>query len=100
RPVPRNLRQTFLRHYNSCPRSAYLMLKYEGLDQTPAMVRGSAAHEVFRRATLEAMEQNEPMIPPDVVKILVDEVLADMPVPFEEQIRQHLVHQDLHDVRR
>jgi len=84
RPVPRNLRQTFLRHFNSCPRSAYLMLKYEGLDQTPAMVRGSAAHEVFRRATLEAMEQNEPMIPPDVVKILVDEVLADLPVPFEE----------------
>jgi hypothetical protein len=84
RSVPRNLRQTFLRHYNSCPRSAYLMLKYEGLDQTPAMVRGSAAHEVFRRATLEAMEQNEPMIPPDVVKILVDEVLAELPVPFEE----------------
>jgi hypothetical protein len=84
RPVPRNLRQTFLRHFNSCPRSAYLMLKYEGLDQTPAMVRGSAAHEVFRRATLEAMEQNEPMIPPDVVKILVDEVLAELPVPFEE----------------
>lgn len=83
-PLDRTLRQTWLRHYNGCPRSAYLASKYEGLDSTAAMQRGSAAHAIFAKATRLAMEMNEPIVPPDVVKTLVDEVLAEYAVPFEE----------------
>jgi len=83
-PLPRTLRQTWLRHFNNCPRSAFLASKYEGMDNTPAMARGSAAHEVFKRATALAVSRNEPMVPPDVVKSLLDDVLAEYPVPLEE----------------
>jgi len=84
RPLPRTLRQTWLRHFNNCPRSAFLASKYEGMDNTPAMARGSAAHEVFKRATALAVSRGEPMVPPDVVKSLLDDVLAEYPVPLEE----------------
>jgi hypothetical protein len=83
-PLDRRLRQTWLRHFNNCPRSAFLAAKYEGRASTPAMARGTAIHEVFARATKLAMEMNEPTIPPDVVKSLVDEVLGEHPVPLEE----------------
>jgi hypothetical protein len=83
-PLDRRLRQTWLRQFNNCPRSAFLAAKYEGKASTPAMARGTAIHEVFARATKLAMEMNEPTIPPDVVKSLVDEVLAEHPVPLEE----------------
>lgn len=82
-PLDRRLRQTWLRHFNNCPRSAYLAAKYEGKASTPEMQRGTAIHEVFARATKLAMDMNEPTIPPDVVKTLVDEVLAEHPVPLE-----------------
>jgi hypothetical protein len=82
-PLDRRIRQTWLRHFNGCPRSAYLAAKYEGKASTPEMQRGTAIHEVFARATRLAMDMNEHTIPPDVVKTLVDEVLAEHPVPLE-----------------
>jgi hypothetical protein len=76
--------QTMLRHYDRCPRSGYLYALYKGEAQTLEMVRGSALHAVLERATRAALEQGEGYIPGDVVKVIVDEVLAEYHVPFEE----------------
>jgi hypothetical protein len=83
-PLDRRLRQTWLRHFNNCPRSAFLAVMYEGKSSTPEMMRGTAAHEIFARATRLAMEMGEATIPPDVVKTLADEVLGEFPVPLEQ----------------
>jgi hypothetical protein len=83
-PLDRRLRQTWLRHFNNCPRSAFLAVMYEGQSSTPEMMRGTAAHEIFARATRLAMEMGEATIPPDVVKTLADEVLGEFPVPLEQ----------------
>lgn len=76
--------QTFLRHYNLCNRSALLYQVYKGMTRTAAMVRGSAAHEVFARATKLMIAEGEDSIPPELAKVLATEVLEEMPVPFEE----------------
>ena len=76
--------QTFLRHYSLCPRSGFLYAKYRGEASTGAMQRGTAFHEVRGRATRTMLEMGEPMIPPELVKAIVNEVLAEMPVPLEE----------------
>jgi len=83
-PLPRTLRQTWLRHFNLCPRSAFLASKYADSMTTAAMARGTAVHEIFARSTAHALSTQEAVIPPDVVKTVVDEVLAEQSVPFEE----------------
>ena len=77
--------QTALKHYALCPRSAYLYAKYRDVDlRTREMVRGSALHAVHERMIHMAVEMGEPTVPPEVVKVLLDEVLAEYPVPLEE----------------
>lgn len=77
-------RQTFLRHFAACPRSAFLSQLYNGEAQTKEMMRGSALHRIQERAVKLMVEMGEPTVPPDVVKVLVDEVLAELYVPWEE----------------
>jgi hypothetical protein len=78
--------QTLLRHYNACPRSAYLYALHKGDASTPEMQRGSGLHAVTERATSLAIEQGEPFVPPEIVKAIVNEVLADpeFAIPVEE----------------
>lgn len=76
--------QTFLRHYQGCPRSGFLYAKYKGEASTVELVRGRAVHEINERGTNLALEQGEPYVPPDIVKVIVNEVLAEQQVPFAE----------------
>jgi hypothetical protein len=78
--------QTLLRHYNACPRSAYLYALHKGDASTPEMQRGSGLHAVTERGTSLAIEQGEPFVPPEIVKAIVNEVLADpeFAIPVEE----------------
>jgi hypothetical protein len=76
--------QTFLRHFNGCPRSGFLYALYKGEAQTIEMVRGSALHAILERGTKHAIEQGEGYIPGEVMKVIVDEVLSEYHVPFEE----------------
>jgi hypothetical protein len=76
--------QTFLRHLNACPRSGYLYALHKGEAQTADMIRGSAIHEILARATQLAVDRGEGVIPGEIVKVLVDEVFAEMPVPVEQ----------------
>jgi hypothetical protein len=81
--------QTFLRHYAACPRSGYLYQLHRGETRTREMERGKALHAVLERAVRTALEHDEPAIPPELVKVIADEVLADpaYAVPFEEHDR-------------
>lgn len=76
--------QTFLKHYDLCPRSAFLYQQHKGEAQTAAMVRGQAFHEITERSVRLMMEQEEPTVPPDVVKVITHEVLSELPVPTQE----------------
>lgn len=76
--------QTFLRHYDGCPRSGFLYATTRGEVRTPEMLRGTALHLIAQRAVEAAIEQGEPTIPPDVVKVIADEVLAEVHVPSDE----------------
>lgn len=76
--------QTFLRHYNGCPRSAFFYQAHKGGVRTVEMMRGSALHAVLERGTRLMVEENEPSVPPEMLKVIVNEVLAEFAVPFEE----------------
>jgi hypothetical protein len=78
--------QTLLKHYNGCPRSAFLYALNKGDASTPEMQRGSGLHAAIDRSTRAAIDQGEPFIPPEVVKAIVNEVLADpeFAIPVEE----------------
>jgi CRISPR/Cas system-associated exonuclease Cas4 (RecB family) len=76
--------QTMLKHYARCPRSGYLYSLFKGEASTPELVRGRAFHKVIQRAVEAAVEQDEPVIPPDIVKVIVNEVLAEEPVRVED----------------
>lgn len=84
RPLDRRVSQTMLRMFNSCHRSGYLYAETKGAVQTVEMLRGSAAHAIYERGTNLAIEHGEPMVPPELVKVLVNEVLAEYPLPIEE----------------
>jgi hypothetical protein len=75
---------TFLKHADLCPRSGYLYALHKGEVQTPEMVRGSAFHALAERSLRAAMDQGEAYVPPEVVKVILDEVLAEYPVPLSE----------------
>jgi hypothetical protein len=76
--------QTFLKHYAGCPRAGYLYALHKGTASTREMQRGRAVHLVHERAVKLMIEHGEPIIPPEILKVLVNEVLAEVPVPFEE----------------
>jgi hypothetical protein len=48
------------------------------------MQRGKALHLIHERAVRLMLEADEPVIPPELVKTLADEVLGEVAVPFEE----------------
>lgn len=68
---------TFGRLENVCSRAGFLYLKYRGGAASHPLERGSALHRVLELATREATERGEPTIPPEVVKDIVNAVLAD-----------------------
>jgi PD-(D/E)XK nuclease superfamily len=76
---------TFLRHYNGCPRSGFFYAEHKGLASTMEMARGNAEHTILQRAVELMIAQGEPTLPPEIVKVIVNEVFAEQHVPFEEQ---------------
>lgn len=76
--------QTFLRHYNLCPRSGYLYALYKNSASSMHMVRGSALHRILELATGLAVDRGETYVPADVVKDVADAVFAEMHVAVEE----------------
>lgn len=89
--------QTMLRHFNSCLRSAYFYLLYRGGPSSDELERGSGLHRVLELGTQQIIDTgdhydergrlvDEHFLPPEIVKDLVDEVLADpeYAIPFEE----------------
>jgi hypothetical protein len=84
RPLERRASQTFLRHMSRCPRSAWLYHEHKGDVQNDAMARGTAFHVLAERVVKLAIENGEPMVPPELVRDVLTEVLAEYPVPFEE----------------
>jgi hypothetical protein len=84
---------TFGRAFNVCPRAAYLYADTKGGAATADLQRGSAVHRINELATLAAVEQGEPGVPPpEVVKAIANEVLADpeyhVPVEQHDYIRE------------
>lgn len=71
--------QTLLARQAVCPRSAYLLLKHDGGVASHEMHRGSAFHEWAKRATLMLIERGEHMLPWEIGKDLMAEVVADHP---------------------
>lgn len=84
KPLDRKVSQTLLRHFNSCHRSGYLYHETKGAVQTIEMLRGSAAHAIYERGTNLMIEQGEPILPPELIKVIANEVLAEYPLPIEE----------------
>lgn len=77
-------RQTFLKRYALCARSAYLYERYDGGAPSHELIRGSALHEVLELATKECLSTGEVQIPFEVIKVIVNEVLARHPLPPDE----------------
>lgn len=84
RQLDGRLSQTMLRVYNGCPRSGFLYSKFKGEMQTAEMVRGQALHAVIERTIRLMVKQGESVVPPEVAKAILNEVLAELPVPVEE----------------
>lgn len=92
RALNRSISMTFARHYNRCARSAFLYQQHEGGPPSVEMLRGRAMHRMIEVAIRTAIEEGEPIIPPDVVKAIVDEVIADpgywFPVEQHDYVRE------------
>lgn len=84
KPLDRRVSQTMLRMFNSCHRSGFLYAETKGAVQTVEMVRGSVCHAIYERATNLMIEQGEPILPPELIKVIANEVLAEYPLPIEE----------------
>lgn len=78
------LSQTFLRHFNRCRRSGFLYQETKGDVQTVEMMRGSVVHRVNELGTLAMIETDNVAMPADLLKAIVEEVLAESPLPIEE----------------
>lgn len=75
--LPEKLSQSILARQAVCPRSALLYHRHRGGAGSLEMERGSVFHEFARRAVLELMEQNEPRMPPEVARDLMQAVMDD-----------------------
>lgn len=84
RKLDGKLSATFLMKFDACRRDAFLYRLHDGGPVSHAMLRGSALHLILQRSINAAIEQGEPMIPPEVVKAIADEVLADIDCPVGE----------------
>lgn len=78
------LSQTFLRHFNRCRRSGFLYQETKGDVQTVEMMRGSVVHRINELGTNAMVETDNVAIPADLLKAIVEEVLAESPLPIEE----------------
>lgn len=75
---PERYSQSILRLFSDCPHAAMLYEKHrETRVESHERMRGTAFHRVAERATKECIVQSEPQIPGDVIKRIVDEVLAE-----------------------
>lgn len=85
-PSEKGVSQTFMQRFNLCRRSAYLYAIHKGGAASHAMERGSAGHAAIERARALAIENGESYVPPELAKIVLDEVLGDasFAVPIEE----------------
>lgn len=82
--------QTLLKHFDACPRSGYLYALYRGEASTDRMVRGSAGHAALERCIRACVENGEVAIPAELAKAVMDEVLAEYPVPlrYHDELRE------------
>jgi len=86
--VPDKVGQTFLKYHDRCDRSAYLYLKFRGGPSRHELARGTAFHDFAARATETLIENDEPTIPHDVARAILDEVLTertDLVIPSHER---------------
>lgn len=74
---PSRLSQSFLRHYANCPRSGAFYLLFRGGAPSHPMGRGSAAHLIAERMGKHALEYGEATVPHELVREIVNEVVAD-----------------------
>jgi hypothetical protein len=75
--IPSRLSQTFLRHFANCRRSAAFYLLFGGGPGSHEMDRGTAAHMIAERMGKHALEYGEPTVPHEVVREIVNEVIAE-----------------------
>lgn len=93
----RRISQTFLGKHDVCERDAALYAKHEGGAGSHPMERGTVAHEIFARGVRHLIAQDEETIPPEVMKDLVNEVMAEeftrvVPARERDAIRMMAYH--------
>jgi hypothetical protein len=90
--VGKHVSVTGLRRFDACPRSFYLYRSTGGGPASHPMARGSALHRICELATKTLIQEGEAIIPPDVVKAIATEVLADpayhVPISEHDAIRE------------
>jgi hypothetical protein len=74
---PSRLSQTFLRHTANCFRSGAFYLQFGGGAGSHEMDRGTAGHRVAERMGKHALEYGEPTVPHELVREIVNEVIAE-----------------------
>jgi hypothetical protein len=94
---PERLSQTLLRHFDNCQRSAYLYVVHHGGLPGTQLDRGSALHLAIARATNTMLVEGEPTMPPDVAKVILDEVLDEhheftIPIAEQDDLREMMYH--------
>lgn len=76
--MPARFSQTFLRHAANCMHSGYLYLRFAGGPGSHEMDRGTATHLIAERMGRHALEYGEPTVPHEVVREIVNEVVAEV----------------------
>lgn len=74
---PRRVSQTFLGKHDRCERAAFLYAKHDGGAGSHPLERGTVFHEFAARANRHLVAEGEKMIPPEVAKDLMLEVLEE-----------------------
>jgi PAS domain-containing protein len=75
---------TFLKHFLVCPRSSWLYQMHRGEAPTRELIRGAAFHLFAERVTKLMIENGEVTVPPEVAKTELAQVLAEVPVVWED----------------
>jgi hypothetical protein len=92
RPKKRlRLSQTFMRHTANCPRSGALYLLFGGGAGSHEMDRGTAGHLIAERMGKHALEYGEPTIPHELVREIVNEVVAEVGVAASQIDMLHMI---------
>lgn len=85
--MPAKLSQTFLRHFENCPRSAYLYARFKGGSSTHPLERGSLFHLFAEEALKTMIREDENSMSPEQGRELMEHLIttAEFVVPFAEQ---------------